>query len=59
MLLYATQRQQEILEYLNIKKAASVAQLCVRLYASPATIRRDLARMEQRGLLRQIGRAHV
>ena len=53
MLLYATQRQQEILEYLNIKKAASVAQLCVRLYASPATIRRDLARMEQRGLLRR------
>lgn len=51
--MYATQRQQEILEYLNVKKAVSVAQLCAKLYASPATVRRDLAHMEQRGLLRR------
>lgn len=45
------ERQRQIYEYLSQKKSATVAQLCARFYTSPATLRRDLARMEQRGLI--------
>lgn len=48
-----TQRQQEIYEYLQIKKSAPVALLCERFYASGATIRRDLCELERKGLIRR------
>ncbi len=49
--MLTTERQQEIVSLLNQKKNVSVSQLCQRLYASPATIRRDLAMLEKNGLL--------
>ncbi|TCL42405.1 DeoR/GlpR family DNA-binding transcription regulator [Harryflintia acetispora] len=48
-----SQRQQEIYEYLQVKKSASVALLCERFYASGATIRRDLCALEHKGLIRR------
>lgn len=44
-------RYDEILRYLNENGYRSVAQLCDVLYVSEATLRRDLAKMEQQGLL--------
>jgi len=46
-------RQNDILKILGEQKSATVKELCARLYASPATIRRDLAVLEERGLLRR------
>lgn len=53
MALVSAERQREILDYLSVKKSASVQRLCEKLFASPATIRRDLAALEQRGLIRR------
>ncbi|MBR4887974.1 MAG: DeoR/GlpR transcriptional regulator [Clostridia bacterium] len=47
------ERQNDILRILNERKSATVKELCALLYASPATIRRDLAFLEERGLLRR------
>lgn len=46
-------RQQDILSLLGEHKSMTVKELCAVLYASPATIRRDLAEMERAGLLRR------
>ena len=46
-----TERQMEILAILSEKKSATVSELCARLFSSGATIRRDLAQLEQKGLL--------
>lgn len=46
-------RQQDILRLLGEKKSMTVKELCAALYASPATIRRDLADMERAGVLRR------
>lgn len=45
------ERQLKILEYLRNHKAASIHELQKTLYVSEATLRRDLTKMEQRGLI--------
>ena len=47
------ERQEEILAILRRKKSATVAELSQMLYASGSTIRRDLAQMENEGLIRR------
>ena len=46
-----TQRLDEILSILRQSRYVTVAELSDQLYASPATIRRDLALLEKSGLL--------
>lgn len=48
------ERQNQILDLLNENQSVTVAYLCKKLYASGATIRRDLAEMESKGLLIRI-----
>ncbi len=45
------ERQKQILEILRMRDSATIQSLCAKLYASPATIRRDLAEMERGGLI--------
>lgn len=45
------QRQNEIMRLLELHKELTVKELCAMLYYSPATIRRDLADLEEKGLL--------
>ena len=45
------ERRQDILRLLQQRKSMTVKELCDALYASAATIRRDLAALEQAGLL--------
>ena len=47
------QRQNDILRLLGEKKEMTVKELCAALYYSPATVRRDLTELEQRGLLKR------
>ena len=47
------ERQNEILNLLSQRKALTVDELCAALYSSGATIRRDLAQLERRGMLRR------
>lgn len=47
------ERQNEIIEILNKRKAASVEELCNALYSSGATIRRDLALLENAGIIKR------
>lgn len=51
--MFADERQQQILEYVNRKKSISVQELSRLLYVSAATVRRDLSQMEQEGLLKR------
>jgi DeoR/GlpR family transcriptional regulator of sugar metabolism len=44
-------RQAEILELIQQEKCTSVKELCSMIYASDATIRRDLHALEQKGLI--------
>ncbi|MBQ8339887.1 MAG: DeoR/GlpR transcriptional regulator [Clostridia bacterium] len=46
-------RQKEILELTEKKQRITVAQLAKKLYVSEMTVRRDLAKLEQEGLLRR------
>ena len=46
-------RQSEIIELLRLHRELTVKELCALLYTSPATVRRDLAELEQKGLLRR------
>ena len=48
------ERQAAILQVLKERSCATVGYLCGRLYASAATVRRDLADMEARGLLTRV-----
>ncbi len=48
------ERQRQILELLKVRQSVTVAFLSRNLYASEATIRRDLNQMSQRGLLRRL-----
>lgn len=48
------ERQNEILELLKEHHTVTVEFLCRRLFASGATIRRDLAEMSQKGLLERV-----
>jgi len=45
------QRQEEIIKYLTDKHFASVSELAALLYASEATVRRDVAKLEAKGAL--------
>ena len=45
------ERQQDLLRLLQEKKSMTVKELCAALFASPATVRRDLSVLEQAGLL--------
>lgn len=45
-------RQNQILDLIQREKCSSVKELCAAVYASPATIRRDLHAMEEEGLIR-------
>ena len=49
--MYDIERQNKILEILGEKKSISVNELAELLFASGATIRRDLSKMEQKGLV--------
>ncbi len=49
--MYKQERQQKILKILEERKYASVALLGKLLYASLPTIRRDLAELEQKGMI--------
>ncbi|MBQ3126731.1 MAG: DeoR/GlpR transcriptional regulator [Clostridia bacterium] len=51
--MYDIERREEILAILQETKHISVTELAARLYTSPSTIRRDLARLETEGLLRR------
>lgn len=45
------ERTEKILEILKVKNSCTVYDLANKLYTSESTIRRDLARMEQKGLI--------
>ena len=45
------ERQQDLMRLLRTQKSMTVKELCAALFASPATVRRDLAALEQAGLL--------
>lgn len=47
-----TERQNEILDLILREKCSNVKELSAAVYASPATIRRDLHTLENRGLVR-------
>ncbi|WP_440896725.1 DeoR/GlpR family DNA-binding transcription regulator [Amphibacillus sp. Q70] len=46
------ERQNEILKILREKKVCAVSDLCNLIYASPATIRRDIKDLKEKGLIR-------
>ena len=47
------QRQNDVMQLLQKEKELTVKELCAALYCSPATIRRDLCELEQKGLLKR------
>ena len=47
------QRQNDMMRLLSEKKELTVKELCALLYCSPATVRRDLAELEGKGLLKR------
>ena len=49
-----SERRQQILSILHRDQFVTVEKLCGALYASPATIRRDLAEMARQGVLRRL-----
>lgn len=48
------ERREQILTILAQNKFVTVGRLCALLYASPATIRRDLAEMDEQGMLQRL-----
>lgn len=48
------ERQRQIMTILKERKSITVGLLCSKLYTSPATVRRDLAAMEQNNLLLRV-----
>lgn len=52
--MHASERNQLILELLREQDFLSLQMLCERLEASPATVRRDLERLEQQGMLQRV-----
>jgi len=51
--MFSLERQQSILEILKKNKSISVNELSKLIFASPATIRRDLTAMEKLGLIKR------
>lgn len=52
--MLSIERQQKIIDILKDHHSASVNLLCKKLFASEATVRRDLAQMEENGLLNRV-----
>lgn len=52
--MHSFERQQQILDILRGHSFASVDFLCKKLYASPATVRRDISEMDERGLINKV-----
>lgn len=52
-IMSSSNRDQEILRLVNTKGSVSIKDLAKATYASPSTIRRDLEKLEQKGLLRR------
>lgn len=48
------QREMQIIEILQERQCATIEYLCRRLYTSSATVRRDLTKMEEAGLIKRI-----
>jgi DeoR family myo-inositol catabolism operon transcriptional repressor len=48
------QRQQQILQVLDVLHFASVAELAERIFVSGATVRRDIAKLQERGLVKTV-----
>ena len=48
-----SRRSEEILQLVNSKGSISIQELSEKTYASRSTIRRDLEKLEQQGLLRR------
>ena len=48
------QRQQQILQVLDVLLFASVAELAERIFVSGATVRRDIAKLQERGLVKTV-----
>ncbi|MBE6761282.1 MAG: DeoR/GlpR transcriptional regulator [Ruminococcaceae bacterium] len=51
--MLALERHKQILKLLEERKSMTVPELCTEIYASPATVRRDLAALEKEGLLKR------
>lgn len=47
------QRQNDLMRLLREEKELTVKELCARLFYSPATVRRDLAELETKGLVKR------
>ncbi|MBR6766636.1 MAG: DeoR/GlpR transcriptional regulator [Clostridia bacterium] len=47
-----TARHEEIMRFLQRKQCANVQEICDEIYASPATVRRDLKMLESQGFVR-------
>ena len=52
--MFLNERQQALLAELDVSRQATVTRLSKILYASPATIRRDLALLEENGYLQRV-----
>ncbi len=48
------ERHEKICEYLSMKGAVSLSELCDKFHCSEATIRNDLTKLEKQGLLKRI-----
>ena len=48
------ERQEEILEYLRVRRFASIAELAERLYTSQATVRRDVEKLAALGAIKTV-----
>jgi len=51
--MFEEERHNKILNIINTRKSAKVAELSKALYVSAATVRRDLAKMERSGLIKR------
>ncbi|WP_409348101.1 DeoR family transcriptional regulator [Paenibacillus gyeongsangnamensis] len=54
MIVVAKKRRQELVNLLKTNMLMNVQDLCVRLNASPATIRRELIELEKLGLIKRV-----
>ncbi len=52
--MFINERQQEILNLIKTYNTISVEEICKKIYASPATVRRDLTDLELHGLIRRV-----
>ena len=51
--MFTLERQNEIMEILKKNKFISINELAKRFYISTASIRRDLEKLEQQGLVKE------